>query len=175
MATEQDYLGSEEWVKKMREQFKVLDRNKNGFLSQDDWAMWADKVTKVLKMDEEKEKKLREVHIKFASLLGAKPGVQVSEDEYLKAVAKFAANQGESKAFLAEVNQAMFDAFDTNQDGTIGLEEYTKLMECYNRGPEVAKAVFDSIDANHNGRIEVKELVAAAEKFWFAYESPIKS
>ena len=63
------------------EHFTVLDRNKNGFLSQEDWTLWVDNLKKIIMMKPDEEKKLRDIHVKFASLLGATgPGVQVKQD-----------------------------------------------------------------------------------------------
>lgn len=168
MATEQKYLENENWIKKMKQQFDGFDKNKNGFLSQDDWIAWVNNLKTVLKVSDEKVKEIRELHLRYASLLGAvRPGVQVTQDEFIKAAAKFAANEKESKALLAEMNRAMFDVLDTNKDGTVSLTEYSKLLESQGMDPGVAKTVFDSVDANHNGKIEVKELFALSEKFWF--------
>jgi len=52
---------------------------------------------------EEKLKTVREVHIKLASRLGAKLGVQLSDEEFVKSAAKFAANEKDSRACLKEV------------------------------------------------------------------------
>ena len=136
MPTEQEFLRNKEWVQKMKEHFTTLDRNKNGFLSQEDWILWVNNLKVILGMTEEKLKTVREVYIKLASLLGAKPGVRLTEEEFMKTAAKFAANEKESRACLKEVNEAMFDVLDTNKDGTISLEEYTKLLESYNMDPE---------------------------------------
>ena len=172
MPTEQEFLGSDKWVKKVKDHFTTtLDKNKNGYLSQEDWLLWLDDNFKsILGIGEEKLKQVREVHLKLASLLGAKPGVQLTPEEFVKGAAKFAANEAESRACLKEVNEIMFDVLDTNKDGTVNLEEYAKLLQTYNMAPELAKPLFDSIDANHNGKIEVKELFEVTNKFWFTLD-----
>ena len=171
MPTEQEFLGNKEWVKKIKEHFIYLDINKNGFLSQEDWILMVDNLKVILGMAEEKLKTVREVHIKLASLLGAKPGVQLTEEEFVKTAAKFAANEKESRASLKEVTNALFDVLDTNKDGILSLDEYTKLLQsCNITDPEIAKAVFNSIDANHDEKIEIKELYELSDKFWFTLD-----
>ena len=171
MPSEQEFLGNKEWVKKIKEHFTYLDTNKNGFLSQEDWILMVDNLKGILGMAEEKLKTVREVHIKLASRLGAKPGVQLTEEEFVKTAAKFAVNEDESRACLKEVTDALFDVLDTNRDGTLSLVEYTKLLQsCNITDPEIAKAIFDSIDANHDGMIQIKELYDLSDKFWFTLD-----
>ena len=152
----------------MKANFTVLDRNKNGFLALEDWMAWVDTLNKVLKPDPQDLEKLRDGYVKLASALGAKPGVQLTQDQYLKGAAEFASNQEESRKLLAETEKATLVIMDTNKDGTISLEEYTKICEASKMGAEVAKFTFDAIDKNHNGKVELKELSAMGDRFWFA-------
>lgn len=170
MPTPQEYLASPKWVEKMKQSFTILDRNKNGYLSQEDWTVLVDTLKKLVKMGPGEEEKLREVYVKYAAALGAKPGVRLDVDDYLQSVAKFASNQEESRKLLAEVNKASFAVIDTNDDGTISLVEYTKICEASNMTADIAKATFDAIDKNHNGKVELKELAALDDKFWFSLD-----
>lgn len=170
MPTPQEYLASPKWVEKMKQSFTILDRNKNGYLSQEDWTVLVDTLKKLVKMGPGEEEKLREAYVKYASALGAKPGVRLDVDDYLQSVAKFASNQEESRKLLAEVNKASFAVIDTNDDGTISLVEYTKICEASNMTADIAKATFDAIDKNHNGKVELKELAALDDKFWFSLD-----
>ena len=168
MPTEQEFLGNKEWVKKIKEHFIYLDINKNGFVSQEDWTLMVDNLRAILGMAEEKLKTVREVHIKLASRLGAKPGLELTEEEFVKSAAKFAANEKDSRACLKEVTDALFEVLDTNKDGSLRLEEYTQLLQsCNITDPEVAKAVFNSVDLNRDGKIEVTELYEVSDRFWF--------
>ena len=168
MPTEQEFLGSKEWVKKIKEHFIYLDINKNGFVSQEDWTLMVDNLRAILGMAEEELKTVREAHIKLASRLGAKPGVELTEEEFVKSAAKFAANEKDSRACLKEVTDALFEVLDTNKDGSLRLEEYTQLLQsCNIADPEIAKAVFNSVDLNRDGKIEVTELYEVSDRFWF--------
>jgi Ca2+-binding EF-hand superfamily protein len=167
-------LANEKWCKKMQDYFVVLDRNKNGSLSQEDWAIMLEDHKKVAMMSADEEAKLRDVHLRLAAKLGATgPGVQVSRDQFLKAAAEFSSKKEENTPLVIEVNQAWFNAVDTNDDGTICLEEYTKILQASNMSAEVAKAVFDAIDTNNNGKIEVDELLAMSKNFWFSVDNVV--
>lgn len=169
--TAADFLANEKWTKQMRDYFVVMDKNKNGLWSQEDWTIWIDNLKKTVEMGATEEAKLRAVHGKFGAKLGATgPGVQLTQDQFVKAVAGFSSKKEENIALINEVNQAWFDVVDTNDDGTISLSEYTKILEACNMTADVAKIVFDSIDKNNNGKIEMEELLAVSHKFWFSLE-----
>ena len=172
--TAADFLANETWARQMRDYFIVLDKNKNGLLSQEDWTIWIDNLKKAVEMDPKKEAKLREVHTKFGAKLGVTgPGTALTVDEFMKSAADFSSKKEENSDFLTEVNQAWLDVVDTNKDGTISLSEYTKILEARNVTADVAKMVFDSIDANNNGKIELEELLGISRKFWFSPEPVI--
>lgn len=68
----------------------------------------------------------------------------------------------------------MFNVLDTNKDGTLSLEEYTKLLQsCNITDPEIAKAVFNGVDINNDGKIEIMELYEVSDKFWFTLDPHI--
>ena len=171
MATAEEYLANPIWVKKMRDHFNFMDKNKNGFLTQEELTSRADKLKKITGVKDEEEAKLREALVKLAVKLGATgPEVQIDQDGYVKAAAEFASKKEESTAILNEVNEAFFNCVDTNDDGTISVEEYGKVLQASNMKPEGAKVIFDLIDKNHNGKIEMKELVAISNAFYFSFD-----
>ena len=83
----------------------------------------------------------------------------------------FASKEEENRPFVVELNKAWFEVLDTNDDGTINLEEYTKCIQASNFPPEAAKALFDAIDKNNNGKIETKELISKHVNFWFVIDA----
>ena len=165
--TAEQYLASPKWVQKMKLNFTVLDRNKNGYLSQEDYMAWVETLKKVLNPNPQDVENLRAGYVKLASALGAKPGVQLTEEQFLKGSAEFAGNREESRKLLDEIGKATYAVMDTNKDGKLSLEEYTKVCEASNMKAEFAKFMFDKIDKNHDGKVEVKELIAMGDKFWF--------
>ena len=108
MPTEQEFLGNKEWVKKIgalylsgyKQEWVLVCRG----LDIDGWQSQG----YILGIAEEKLKTVREVHIMLASLLRAKSGLQLTEEEFVKAVAKFAANEKESGLGLALRRWLMF-------------------------------------------------------------------
>ena len=168
MATTDDYLKSPKWVEKLKQNFTILDRNKNGYLSQEDYMAWVETLKKVLNPDPQNVERLREGYVKLAAALGAGPGAQLTQEQYLKATAEFVANCNEERRkLLDDLWEATYVVMDTNKDGKISLEEYTKVCVANNQTAEVAEFVFKAIDKNHNGTVELKELIASHERFLF--------
>ena len=130
--------------------------------------LWVDAL-KTMNPDPQDIEKLRASSLKLAAALGAKPGVQLSQEEFLKGAAEFAANK-ESRKLLDEMGEAYYAVMDINKDGKLTLEEYTKVAEASNMPAESVKFYFDAMDKNHNGKIEVMEVVAMGHKFWFELE-----
>ena len=106
--------------------------------------------------------------MKLAAALGAGPGAQLTQEQYLKAMAEFVANCNEERRkFIRLVGSQAYAVMDTNKDGKISLEEYTKVCVANKQTAEVAEFVFKAIDKNHNGTVELKELIASYERFLF--------
>ena len=172
MPTAEEFLASTKWVQKVVQHFHILDANKNGFLTQGDCTVMVTNIKKYIELSAENEAKLLRLLVEQCARLGVPdPDTRLSQEEYVKAAANFASKEEENRPFVVEINQAWFDVLDTNEDGTISLEEYTKCIQASNFPPEAAKALFDSIDKNHNGKIEVKELISQHVNFWFGIEA----
>ena len=166
MATAQDYLGNTKWVEKMKQGFTFHDRNKNGYLSEGEFLLWVDNLKQALNPDPQDVERLRASCLKLSAVLGAKPGGKLSQDEFLKGAAEFAANK-ESHKVLDEMEEAYYAVMDINKDGKLSLEEYIKVGEAGKMSAEMAKVKFDTMDKNHNGKIDVKDVIAIGHKFWF--------
>ena len=168
MATADDYLKSPKWVEKFKRHFTMIDRNKNGYLSMEDYMAWPDTLKKVLSPDPQDVERLRQEYVKLATALGAKPGAQLTQEQFLKATAEFLANCNEERRkILDDMSEATYAVMDTNKDGKLSLEEYSKVCVAQGQTAELAEFVFKGIDKNHNGTIELKELLAWQDKFLF--------
>jgi Ca2+-binding EF-hand superfamily protein len=56
-----------------------------------------------------------------------------------------------------------FEHFDSDNDGTIDFNEFSKLMQALGAGAtddEARKAGFDIVDSDDNGHIDLEEFIA---------------
>ena len=163
MATVADkYLKSGKWTDRMKSVFALADVDKKGFITADYYKVWIEKINEIIKPDPSLIAALEKVSQEYVTEIGLTPGVQFTEDQYLEAIAKFAAkdrDKGEDSMLYKGTN-AFYDVVDKNHDGTITQDEYKLLCKVWGCPEEVAPAIFDSIDKNHNGKLERKELLA---------------
>ena len=167
------YKNCPEWIKRMEALFDQTDRNKDGFLSIEDFTLWSDNLERQEKSDPVLIQKSRQATREFWESTGLKPGVKLTKEQFIDGMIELALIE---KAKHLEDNEdsvhvryieSIFDVFDTNQTGFIELDEYERLLLAANYDAGSAKIVFDIVDANHDGKISRKELRNYNTKFWF--------
>ena len=163
---------SQRWVKRMRDIFEHLDFNKNGYLSVEDWTIWIDNIQRDINPDPALVEILRQKMTEYCAGIGLTPGVQLTQDEFVEKFANFAAaekarhDRGE-QPLLFKLNEAWYDVVDINRNGSLSLEEYSKVMSACNFA---ASSAFMVLDKNRDGRVERSELNEQQYKFWFSVE-----
>ena len=163
------------WVARIKGFFDRVDQNKNGTIEAADVTAIMDNLKREVKLVDPKlyDNFRRIVMDEHIVAMGITSGKKLTKDEYVKNMAKMAVVEhakrvrGE-KMSLAKVNDAMYDLFDINHDGTVTLDEFTTVMNIvYGCDSKEAEATFHLIDTNKNGKIERKELTDYELKFWF--------
>ena len=173
--SEDDYMNNAAWVARIKGFFDCVDYNKNGTIEVADFTAMMDKLKREIKQADPKllENFRQVVMDEHIVAMGITPGKKLTNDEYVKNMAKMAVEEhakrvrGE-KMSLAKVNDAMYDLCDVNHDGTVTLDEFTNVMTImYGCDAKEAEATFHRIDTNKNGKIEREELTDYELKFWF--------
>ena len=177
MATVQDYLKNDKWVKRLNEAFVLLDLNKNGNLSREDWLVIPDKLSKAAPDRPNEIAKLRQIMLEFTAAMGLNEGVKADKKKFLELFAAMAISERErvkrGEISLSEkVDNAVFDVVDQNHDGRITFEEFKIVMKIYGHDEDVGKATFALLDKNKNGAIDRKEYIEADMKFWYGLDDP---
>ena len=170
-----DYMKNTAWVKRIQEFFTRVDQNNNGTIEAADFEVMLNNLARVAKRTDPKIlERFRRIEMdKHIVAMGITPGKKLTSEEYVNNMAKMAAVEhgklmrGE-KLSLAEVNDAMYDVMDFNQDGSVSLDEFTTVMKImYGCDGKEAEATFNRVDTNKNGRVEREELTDYELKFWF--------
>jgi len=177
MATVEDYLKNAKWVKRIGELFDRVDRNKDGYVSQEDWLRFPDELAKAVPDRPAENTKFRELMMEVTREMGLPEGVKLDKQKYMGLAAAMAvAEVGKIKRgeqpLMEKLDQASFDVVDRHHDGNITWDEYQLLMKSGNFGEDAAKAAFDFLDRNKNGKIDRKEFAAANTQFWCYLDSP---
>ena len=82
MATVQDYLKNDEWVKRIDGIFSAHDVNKDGYVSAEDWMITVDIFEKDASDRPEAIAKLREATLEFTTALGLTEGVKTDKKKF---------------------------------------------------------------------------------------------
>ena len=159
----------------MEEMFVSLDTNKDGFLSLEDWQLWADNIEKEVKPAAHLMKALRAQTKEYCAAMGIVRGTKATKNEFLKGIAAMAVTEkakkerGEETA-LHKLNNAFYDIVDANHDGCVTLDEWKIILRACNFDVSAADETFKVIDKNKNGKIERNELSDAEFNFWYTLD-----
>ncbi len=173
--TAADFLKNETWVHRIKEVYELTDFNKDGHISVEDWELWVDNIEREVKPDAKLVEALRVRMREFCAAMGLTPGRKANKEEFLKGLAEMAARERAKRlrgeeTLLERMNNAWYDAVDTNHDGFVTLDEWRTILKACNLNPSCADETFKLIDKNKNGKIERKELTDHEFKFWFTLD-----
>ena len=178
MPTEEEYLQNKRWVERFCGYFALLDFDKDGIVSREDWLAGVDRIGTVITDHPAAIAKLRETTFEFATAFGLTKGVKAEKQKFLRlaaawAVGETARAESGKESLLEKLLNAAFDVVDKNYDGYVTFEEFETVQgKGYNYEPEMIKASFAKLDKNKNGKIERKEFLDAEFKFWVCLDDP---
>ena len=157
-------------LKKIRTHFTRLDVNKNGFISRNDYEEMAQKIAHYGKLSEEDAASVMAAFMEIAKVLDLKPGVKLSIEEASQKVHTntLSLPSDQNKDVCDRTYGMMFDAFDTNNDGRISLEEFTGVffkVLAPDIKEEDAQRSFNILDTDKDGAISREEFLTAAFDF----------
>jgi juvenile hormone diol kinase len=69
-------------------------------------------------------------------------------------------------AEVASVASLLFEAFDTDEDGVLGADEFVNFYAVYGLKSAMARQVFLDLDADGDGQVTLEELVDMAHEFY---------
>lgn len=171
----EDYLTSLFFIRKVKSYFVAMDVTHDGYLSIDDYEIIAARIIEnQVDITEEEAEKIRNIwrHLFKGIMAGNKPcdkNTKVSYEEFLINCANVFYHREETRENLRVSSEMIFDYVDTNKDGTISFEEYTKYQEVYFGKDRTAasEVAFASLDRNHDGVISRDEFVTAQIDYCF--------
>ena len=170
------------WQRRMEELFVRLDRDKDGFVSMDDFMAQIDKFEKdhvpmPSNGDSSPEliQNLRSCMQEICSAMGLTPGKKVTKYEFIREILVYAPRELEKKrkgedALIDKLNNAWYDAVGITHEGHVTLEEWRKVTNAWQLDVSDADKTFSSIDHENEGKISRKELNEKLFMFWFARE-----
>jgi len=167
------------WLRRMEELFIRLDRDKDGFVSMDDFMAQIDKFeSEHVPMPSnapELIQNLRSCMQEICSAMGLTPGKKVTKYEFIREILVYAPREIEKKrkgeeVLIDKLNNAWYDAVGITHEGHVTLEEWRVVTNAWQLDRSVADKTFSTIDHENKGKISRKELNEKLFMFWFARE-----
>jgi len=159
------------WTRKVETFFKRFDRDGDGELTEKDFRLIAENIVKVGKFTGKRAEEIRNKYDElwtryFQPMAQLKPASCDAIIENFKKCGK-----AELKADLTEQLNLVFDVVDTNQDGSIQLDEFITYINIVGVNEAIGKKAFNALDTNHDGVLSRDEFVSAGVTF-FILEEP---
>ncbi|WP_018686016.1 EF-hand domain-containing protein [Actinokineospora enzanensis] len=145
--------------------FAAMDHDGDQVLTESDFAALADRWTRVrgCAPDSADHHRLTTVMLGWwHTLRTAAAADHVTLDDVLTVVDQLPA----MPSAVAATAEAMFDAVDTNADGTISADEYRTMIEAWNGRPADTATTFARLDLDSDGHLSRAEFTTLWTQFW---------
>ncbi|GJQ81315.1 putative calcium ion binding protein [Trypoxylus dichotomus] len=155
------------WRRKMRTFHGILDVNKDGVISFDDFQLLADRFVNLGHMSEDRAQEFRGLIKKIWEKQWGEIGPYnlVTVEQYLEDMLHVV-NDKERAKKVHSFLPYLFEALDKDKTGEITLEEYKLFFECLGLSDEDAVFTFRVIDTNADGKINKKEFLHYGKEFF---------
>lgn len=90
----------------------------------------------------------------------------VDLDEWLDYWTGLVEDEARYEREVANVTTRLLELFDTDEDGSLGREEYCDFFGVYGLSAEMARRVFGALDVDGDGRISRDELLEMSHQFY---------
>ncbi|KAK9497844.1 hypothetical protein O3M35_003759 [Rhynocoris fuscipes] len=158
---------SEFWRRKMRTFHRILDINKDGVVSFDDFKILVDRFVYLGHLSPQQEKEFNEVvKSMWEERWGTiSPYNLVTTEQYLEDMHHIV-NDKDLRKKVHTFLPFLFKAVDKDKNGYITEEEFKLFFNCLGLSPDIALVSFSSVDEDLDGRITLKEFVKTGRDFF---------
>ncbi|XP_031764298.2 sarcoplasmic calcium-binding protein [Galleria mellonella] len=159
---------SEFWRRKMRTVHNILDIDKDGLISFNDFALFAERFKSLGHLDEQQAKEFSDIiKLTWEEQWGAvDPYNFVTVEQYLEDM-HHVLNDKTLKKKAHRWLPYLFKAVDKDKSGFISVKEFKLFFECLGLDNEHAAVAFAVIDTNGDGKLSMKEFVKLGKDFFF--------
>uniref|UniRef100_A0AAG5D4C1 EF-hand domain-containing protein n=1 Tax=Anopheles atroparvus TaxID=41427 RepID=A0AAG5D4C1_ANOAO len=165
--SERKWGNSEFWRRKMRTLHGVMDVNKDGVISYDDFMLLTEKFASLGHLDAKAKNEFRDImRTTWEQQWGEiTPYNLVTVEQYL-AEMHHVVNDKDLKKKVHRFLPYLYKAVDKDRSGSISLHEFKLFFRCLGLTEENAAVSFAVIDKNGDGQITLDEFVKLGKDFF---------
>ncbi|MGH3737080.1 MAG: EF-hand domain-containing protein [Micromonosporaceae bacterium] len=162
--------------RKLKRRFELMDANHDGVLERGDYEALAQHLIQGLGTppDTPKARAVVETYTRFwdnyISRMDADGDGKVTKQEYIEAIDRQTLDPDAFDRAFQPHFQAVARLCDTDDDGNVDRDEFTRMMRVHGVSDQDASVSFDQIDQDHDGKLSVDELVNAARNYYISDE-----
>ncbi|XP_065207921.1 sarcoplasmic calcium-binding protein isoform X2 [Planococcus citri] len=155
------------WQRKMRTVHNLLDVNKDGIISYDDFKLLADRFVQLGHLPEKQQHEFYDIIEKmWKEQWGCiDPYNLITTQQYLEDM-KHVINDEDRRKKVHTLFPYLFKAVDNNGDGSISFSEYQLFFKCLGLSYKDAIASFESIDTDKDGKLTMEEFIKLGREFF---------
>ncbi|KAL4708910.1 hypothetical protein ACJJTC_010955 [Scirpophaga incertulas] len=159
---------SEFWRRKMRTVHNILDVDKDGLISFNDFVLFAERFKALGHLDDAQAEEFSAIiKLTWEEQWGAiDPYNFVTVEQYLEDM-HHVLNDKTLKKKAHRWLPYLFKAVDKDKSGFISVKEFKLFFECLGLDNEHAAVAFAVIDVNGDGKLSLKEFVKLGKDFFF--------
>ncbi|KAM3959518.1 sarcoplasmic calcium-binding protein [Aphomia sociella] len=159
---------SEFWRRKMRTVHNILDIDKDGLISFNDFVLFGERFKSLGHLDEQQAREFSGIiKLTWEEQWGAvDPYNFVTVEQYLEDM-HHVLNDKTLKKKAHRWLPYLFKAVDKDKSGFISVKEFKLFFECLGLSNEHAAVAFAVIDTNGDGKVSQKEFVKLGKEFFF--------
>ncbi|XP_045503258.1 sarcoplasmic calcium-binding protein [Colias croceus] len=159
---------SEFWRRKMRTVHNILDVDKDGLISFNDFILFSERFKSLGNLDEEQAKEFTAIiKLTWEEQWGAiDPYNYVTVEQYLDDM-HHVLNDKTLKKRAHKWLPYLFKAVDKDKSGYISVNEFKLFYKCLGLSNEHAAIAFAVIDINGDGKLSLKEFVNLGKDFFY--------
>lgn len=158
---------------KLSLRFDLLDRDRNGYVDQNDYVELADRVSAEFgrPTSGREADNLRRSYLNMwtglMDRLNRRPDERLSRAEFVEVFARIGEDDGGGsfRRYLGSIVQSLMDVCGTDQ---VDEETFRRVLSGSGLSPERARAAFERIDTDHDGVLSREEMLTACEEFHFS-------
>ncbi|XP_004922728.1 sarcoplasmic calcium-binding protein [Bombyx mori] len=158
---------SEFWRRKMRTVHNILDVDKDGLISYNDFLLFAERFKSLGHLDAKQAKEFTDIiKMTWEQQWGTiDPYNFVTVEQYLEDM-HHVLNDKTLKKKAHRWLPYLFKAVDADRSGYISVREFKLFFECLGLTSEHAAVAFAGIDVNGDGKVSLKEFVQLGKEFF---------